>query len=749
MCTVPRTHKINRHAALGSVDIRDMPPQPLRTERVAAHDIIRSSYCLQRVSVADRSIMSTEPKGNRPTGRYPTMAFFNFGKKLETGKQFSLADIPVFSSLNPAELRLIEKKACLQEFKRSDLVYKEGTAAEFFYVVISGRFHIFTESRVSHVSETLLHLYRGDHFGETSLLTGKLHSASVQAKSDGVVLRLAKEDFLRFVDEIPSLLHYLTRSLGHRLTKSVDSHGTRREVKITALYPAVYPQEAFVFWMDLSSRLVREAARKVIVVDFSGKEPPHFAEEFQTRFRETLNLKSEEPPSENLLREATCEHPGGFFYLSVDVEQKPAEGEKKISQLLTFLTYRYDYIMLRLPPDVSHASFQVLKQTDLVYLFCVAEAIQLNTCSQVLEMLQKEYGFGKSDIKVILYERIGSTPGFYEESEKCLGFPIFSVLPSKAECSEKYHGTVRFLAREVSEKLIGLALGSGAAYGLSHIGLLKVLEREKIPVDVIAGASIGALIGGFWAAGFDAAQLEQIARSINKTNGFFKLLGFRDLSLAHRGFFKGNQLTRFLESYAGNMTFQDLRMPVKIIATDLFTSEEIVLESGRIVDAIRASSSIPGIFRPAHYRGRCLIDGGVIDPLPVKVLARMGVKKIIAANVLSSPADRVFKSRIDETKRIHELRELAHKGPIRKSLDALFYKLKKRYADNTLNVIMSTIQFMEYELATAAAQECDVLLHPEVFDGHWAEFYNPDPFILAGEQCALKHLDAIKQLLKE
>ncbi len=677
------------------------------------------------------------------------MAFFNFGKKLETGKQFSFTDIPVFSSLNAAEQRLIEKKVRLQEFKRGDLVYQEGTAAEFFYVVISGRFHVFTETRVSHTRETLLHLYRGDHFGETSLLTGKQHSASVEAKSDGIVLKLAKEDFLQFINEIPSLLHYLTRSLGHRLTKSVDSHGTRREVKITALYPTAYPQESLVFWLDLSARLVRETSRKVIIVDFSGKEPPDFSGEFQTAFRSFLELNADESPTEERLRDAAVEHPGGFFYLPVNVEQKPADVERKISQLLTFLTYRYDYIMLRLPPDPGHPSFQVLKQTDMVYLFCVPEPVHLNACSQTLEMLQQGYGFVKTDIKVILYERMGSAAGFYEESEKTLGFRIFSALPAKNERGEKYHGTIRFLARELSEKLIGLALGSGAAYGLSHIGLLKVLEREKIPVDVIAGASIGALIGGFWAAGFSADQLEQIARSINKTSGFFKLIGFRDLSLAHRGFFKGNQMSRFLESYVGNMTFQDLKIPVKIIAADLFTSEEVILETGRIVDAIRASSSIPGIFRPLHYRGMCLIDGGVIDPLPVKVLARMGVKKIIAANVLSSPLDRALKSRIDETKRIQKLRELSQKGPLRKSLSGLLYRFKKRYADNTFNVIMNTIQFMEYELAAVAAQESDVLLHPEVLEGHWAEFYNPDRFIQAGEVCALKHLDAIKQLLKE
>lgn len=674
------------------------------------------------------------------------MAFFNFSKKNETGKQFSLTDIPVFSSLSPAEIRLIEKKVRLQEFKRGDLVYQEGTPAEYFYVVLSGRFHVFAPSRQGR--ETLLHLYRGDHFGETSLLTGKHHSASVEARSDGIVLTLAKDDFSRFLQEIPAILHYLTRSLGHRLTKSADSNGRRREVKIAALYPAAYPQEACIFWLDFCGKLVRETGHKVVVLDLSGREPRGFADEFKAAWGKNLSVEQANEMDDSLLKGASYEHPSGFSYLAAQTGNSGDE-IRRFSSLVTFLTYRFDSIMIYLPQDTQHAAFQTLKQTDGVYVFCVPESGNLNLCAPLLEKLQREYGFGKKDIKVLLYERMECSAGYFEESEKHLAFRIFSTLPCKSERSERYHGAVRYLAREFSEKLVGLALGSGAAYGLSHIGLLRVLEREKIPVDVIAGSSIGAVVGAFWGAGFSASQLEQVARSINKQNAFFKIIGFRDLSLAHRGFFKGNQMTRYLESYLGDMTFQDLKLPVKIIAADLFTTEAVLMDTGRVVDAIRASASIPGIFRPLRHKGMCLIDGGVIDPLPVKVLADMGVKKIIAANVLSSPADRAAKRHQDEQKRIHKLRELSQAQPVKKAISSFFYKLQKRYADNTFNVIMNTIQLMEYELAVIASQGADVVLHPKVFEWHWAEFYDPDKFIQAGEDCALQHLDAIKQLLRE
>ncbi len=677
------------------------------------------------------------------------MGFFSFNKKIETAKELSLGEISVFSSLNPAELRDVEKKARLQEFKRGDLVYTEGTAAEFFYVVVSGRFHVFTGTRGGQSRQTLLQLYRGDHFGETSLLTGKLHSASVEAKSDGVVLKFEKEDFLKFVQATPALLLHLTRSLGHRLTKSQDASGNRREVKITALYPESYPQESFIFWVDFSAKLARETARKVVVVDFSEKEHPHFYEEFQSHVKAKLDLEKADLGADSGVKPCLYEHRSGFVYLPVSCEKGNGALEKKVSSLLTFLTYRFDYIMVRLSHDKGHPGFQALKQTDVIYFYQSAEAGALVKAGETLKELQQNFGFGKTDIKVLIHEPAGGAEFPFEELENRLEFRIFSMIPPRQERGEKYHGIVRFLARELSEKLIGLALGSGAAYGLSHIGLIRVLEREKIPIDVIAGASIGALIGGFWAAGFNAERLLEVAKSINKTNAFFKLIGFQDLSLAHRGFFKGNQMSRFLEGYVGNMTFQDLNTPVKIIAADLFTSEEVIFESGRIVDAIRASSSIPGIFRPFRHRGMCLIDGGVIDPLPTRVLTRMGVKKIIAANVLSSAQDRAIKSKRQELAHMHRLRELAQKNPLGKAVAAFMYKLNKHYADNTFNVIMNTIQFMEYELAEAAGRDADVLLHPDVHEGHWAEFYSPEKFIAAGEECAMKNLDAIKQLLKD
>ena len=674
------------------------------------------------------------------------MSLFNFGKKGEFNKEYSFEDIPVFSSLSNSEQKVLEKKLRLVEFKRGDIVFREGEEANAFYVVISGRFRVFSHSKSDEGGETLFLLYRGDHFGETSLLTDKQHSASVEARSDGAVLKLSKEDFLKIVQEIPSVSLYLNRSLGHRLTKSADPNLPTRGVKVASLYSQTAPLESWLFWVDFAKKIQSETEREVVVIDFAGDAHPRFSKEFEGAEDKAFDLDANDPTH---IEDSLLKHPAGYSY--IHVPQKTAQDEKKVSALITYLTYRFDYLLINLVQDTTHTCFQSLKQSDCLYLYCSSETEKLIQCAHRLTDLQTTFGFSKSEIKVLVpYPATGEYGELpHEEKEKILGFKIFSTIPSREERQEHYEARVRYLARELSEKLVGLALGSGAAYGLSHIGLLRVLEEENIHIDVVSGASIGALVGAFWGAGYSSDDLEEFARSINPRNAFFKLVGFRDLSLAHRGFLKGNQLIRFLGSYLGDKSFQDLRYPLKISAANLFTSQEVVIESGRLVDAIRASSSIPGIFRPFHYRGMCLIDGGVIDPLPVRILARMGVKKIIAANVLSSPRDRMERNRISERKRYQKLKSLAQKHPIKKSLAALNYRIGRRYADNSFNVIMNTIQFMEYELAETAASEADVLLHPEVHEGHWAEFYDPDKFIRAGEVEARANLDAIKQLIEE
>lgn len=674
------------------------------------------------------------------------MGLFDLGRKLEVSKGYSFNEIPLFSSLSPSEIRLVEKKFRLGEYKRGDLVYEEGTPADAFYVIVSGRFRVYQKHR-GEEEKTLMYLYRGDYFGESSLLTGQAHSASVEARSDGLLLKLDKEDFMKVLAAIPALSLHLSRTLGHRLTKIEGAGRKKQEVKVVALFGTVIPLDSFQFLLDLATNLVRETRSRVIFIDFFTGSNSGIPTEFQSKVRGRLALRKVDPSRESDIKSALVECPEGFQYLAIESERGD-EGEKKLSTLLTFLTYRFDFLLVRLGNEMTDLSFKALKQCDLVYLLLDPSPKGLSASISIIRELEESFGFARSEIKVVIPEEDEKPSLSYDEKEKMLGLKIFYSLPSRNRQPERYHSAIRFVTKELAGTLLGLVLGSGAAYGLAHIGVLRVLEKENIPIDVIAGSSMGALVAAFWGAGYRAGDLEKVAKSLDEKNAFFKLIGFSDLSLAHRGFFHGRQVTHYMESYLGNQTFQDLPLPVKIVATSLTTSQEVIFESGRIVDALRASISIPGIFRPFHYRGELLIDGGILNPLPVDVLSKMGVKKIIAVDVLSSPEDRNERSRIrTEKKRLGKGR--SEEALWKQFLAPVLDKVRQHFSSNIFNVIMNTIQFMEYEIARTSGQEADVLIRPVVHEAHWAEFYRSDKFIRAGEEKTLEQIDEIKRLLVE
>jgi NTE family protein len=178
--------------------------------------------------------------------------------------------------------------------------------------------------------------------------------------------------------------------------------------------------------------------------------------------------------------------------------------------------------------------------------------------------------------------------------------------------------------------MLGIVLGGGAAKGYAHIGLLKILEEEGIQPEIVVGASMGALVGGFYAAGFDAQTLEGIALTIDKKK---KKWLFKP-RLSKKGFVTGKNVITFLSSYLGGKKIETLQKKYAVVATDIEHETEMIIDSGDVIQAIRSAISIPVVFMPHIYAGRILIDGGFVNPVPITVAQRLGAKKIIAVNVL-------------------------------------------------------------------------------------------------------------------
>ncbi len=245
---------------------------------------------------------------------------------------------------------------------------------------------------------------------------------------------------------------------------------------------------------------------------------------------------------------------------------------------------------------------------------------------------------------------------------------------------------------------IGLALGSGGAKGLAHVGVIKVLERNNIPIDFIAGSSIGALIGGFYAAFGDIDKVEKIVLSANWRQVFSLL----DPTM-RSGLLSGEKLKKFFEEQINKVQFQNLRIPFTAIATDIENGGTVYLNQGEVAQAIRASISFPLVFKPIKYQNKLLADGGLSLPVPVETVKNMGADFVIAVNT--------------ET-------HYFHNGKNNQNGKIGFLKI----ANNSLNIL-------RYHLSDCSCQKADLVVAPKLKGNiYWDKFLKGKEIIKTGER---------------
>ena len=207
---------------------------------------------------------------------------------------------------------------------------------------------------------------------------------------------------------------------------------------------------------------------------------------------------------------------------------------------------------------------------------------------------------------------------------------MFQFLSRKPKGSDRAVDTADDSERPAPRPSIGLALGGGAARGFAHIGVIRALVARGFDPDVITGTSIGAVIGGCFAAG-RLDSIEQWARGLTRR----RLLGYLDLSFSGSGLINGGKLAEHLEHDIGDVRIDQLEAHFAAIATEIGTGHEIWLTRGRLADAMRASYALPGIFAPVNIAGRWLMDGALVNPVPVSAARALGARLVIAVNLNS------------------------------------------------------------------------------------------------------------------
>lgn len=250
---------------------------------------------------------------------------------------------------------------------------------------------------------------------------------------------------------------------------------------------------------------------------------------------------------------------------------------------------------------------------------------------------------------------------------------------------------------------VGIAFGAGGARGLANLGVLQVLQEERIPIDVVAGTSAGAVVGALYASGTDLAMLGRLIEELDWDD-------LTSLTLTRRGLVSPEKIHSMLRMLTKDKNFEDLSIPTAVVATDLFTGEEVVVDTGSIALGVRASLSIPGVFVPLELDGRLLVDGALVNRVPANLCRKMGADLVFAVDVGWAP----LRSRIR----------------------------------NLPDVIMRTNDILQRQVAQHKSIPADLVLEPDLGNVTITQLNRAGEIIEKGRVVARENLDQIKRLIQ-
>lgn len=245
---------------------------------------------------------------------------------------------------------------------------------------------------------------------------------------------------------------------------------------------------------------------------------------------------------------------------------------------------------------------------------------------------------------------------------------------------------------------VALVLGAGASKGFAHVGVIKVLESQKIPVQMVVGTSAGSFVGSLYAYGYNGFALQDIAMKLQKKE-------VAELTIPDNGFIKGERLRDFINDKVRNQPIEKLKLPFFAVATDIRTGKETVFNTGNTGMAVQASAAVPGIYQPARFSGNAYVDGGLVNPVAVDVARRYGADLVIAVDIT--------------------------------------YGVESSIPTSTMETIMKSFEIMYHTIAQSPVGQADVVIKPQVGFMGAADFDKRHEAILAGEKAAWEAMPAI------
>lgn len=610
-----------------------------------------------------------------------------------------IREYPLLSELEQEDQQAIYPYLTKHSYSDSMIVLKQGQASEIFHIVLAGKLDVYLEHEKNIV---VANLERGHFVGEMSCLTGKPVSATVAAVGPVETIAMPREGLLLLMDRSSSFRRHMTEAMIKRIQESNDrvaeeytrSLAVMRELELErqAQYGPLVGSSKF---MHRLRRDIMECAQRdepVCIIGEKGAGKSHAAYEIHR-----LSRRAEYP---------LVYVDGANFQLEEwDTKLRAArEGTIVLDQADA------------MPMDVLRRLIETPEDTRIVMTAYKKPEVR------ALEVRMVPLRERKEDIPELVHAFLSAVSS--EDPQDLISNDAMNMLTVypyldgnvqelKSVVQEAYvvSGNRMILRRHLrfgksrepgTRPKVGLALGSGAARGAAHVGVIKLLEQENIPIDIIAGTSVGAFIGALYAGGQPVSAFEKVLPTVR----WRQLV---NLAMPPQALVSNHPMARFVEKYIGPVNFEDLSIPFAAVAADAVTGEAHIFNKGRVSHAVCASTAIPGFIKPVRYEQRYLLDGAVVHPVPVALARSMGADVVIAVD-LSTP----------------ELGE----------------------PKSFVAAILNTIEIMSQKMVSEEVQMADVVLKPQITTNQISfklSAYN----IAMGEKAAQEALAMIRSKLAE
>ncbi len=644
-----------------------------------------------------------------------------------------LKKVPLFSSIPIAHIQELADLFIVNTFKKGEVVCRQDEDGDTMFIIRSGVVNVHADH--GNGEEFLAELHRGDFFGEMALLSNTPRNATVRVSLDAVIFSLSRDTFQTLLLQNKSMGLYLSRVYARRISSMDEKAGKNKIQRARAVFYAVSASGPDLglshFLYSLSYHISTESCKKVLVVE------PHLELAF---VMDKLGLVESICPDTGLFRLLPprvykpddfhwyC-HKAGFSVLQVKKGFSERLNES-VPLLMEGFRDSFDLIFFSLSHHLNELE-------RLLIRLCDKNMVLINNTRQAIPKVRDRLnrintiaGPGMDRVRVGVSHLCGNTgiPRKFLKTELQLSeTPGIWVDRSDAAFAERIDTEkcfpikgARAVAREIAGVRVGLALGAGAARGWAHIGVLKVLEEENIHIDMIAGTSMGALVGGIYAASASVNHLKRHTIERFPTKGAARRQIF-DFTLPLRGVLRGKKIMGMVANAVNDADFLDLFIPSYIVAVDIMSGLQNIFETGDVVSAIRASISIPGIFTPFRHMGQWFVDGGLLNPVPVDVLVRKGADKIIAVCI--------------------EQMDYQKNEQIAGSISRLSRppSIKK--------VISQTISIVHSRATGDYAKQADLVIYPDIAGVKWDDFHRGEILMKKGEIACKRKLNEIIKLI--